>query len=231
MKTRSETASRDSGCRAGRRAAAVSCADVAGVDAARAEQPEVQPDRARARPAVEREGDRPVGARGCVDDVGRDAQLGLGLVALEDAVLEDLLAQHDASGGRGVAQRAATDLRVCRVVTRSSFGGTGGGSAFGLAPAGVARRQRGRLGWRGGRGGGLWGLVGHGRHPSAGRWAPARTMCEVRLISANVNGIRAAARRGGTGVAGRAAARRAVPARGAGDRRAAPRCAGAGRVR
>ena len=57
--------------------------------------------------------------------------------------------------------------RVCRVVPRSSVGGPGGGAACGGLPPGAPAVTGGGRGWGRGRRGGLRGLVGHGRHPSA----------------------------------------------------------------
>ena len=88
-------------------------ADVAHDDPARPEQAEVQPHRRRAGAAVEGERHRarrgPVGG---VHGVGGDRHLRLGLEALERAVLVDLVAQHDAAGGRGVVERPAADLEL-----------------------------------------------------------------------------------------------------------------------
>ena len=86
-------------------------ADVAHQHPARAEQAEVQPHAGAAGTAVERERHRPLLVV-ALDHVGRDRHLGLRLEAGERAVLVDLVAQHHAAGGRGVAQGPPADLEL-----------------------------------------------------------------------------------------------------------------------
>ena len=83
--------------------------DVTHEDPSRPEQSQVQPDAGRSWAAVEREGDRPLRRLRFVQHIGRDRDLGLRAEPLEDAVLVHLLAEDEASGDSGVAQRPPPD--------------------------------------------------------------------------------------------------------------------------
>ena len=71
----------------------------------------MQPDRRGAGAAVEHERDRPLGHVGVVEGVRRDRQLGTGLPALEDVLLDLLLAQHHPAGSGGVGDLAGRGLQ------------------------------------------------------------------------------------------------------------------------
>ncbi len=71
-------------------------------DPAGPEHAQVQPHAGRARPAVERERDRPAQRLGPVQRVRGDEHLGLGPQPLELAVGDHLFAQHHGPGRRGV---------------------------------------------------------------------------------------------------------------------------------